>query len=49
MEYALRHKEELEIFVGGLPSKMDEKEIREFFQSNQVSILTARILRDKTG
>lgn len=49
IEYAMKNKDRLELFVGGLPASCQEKEVRELFSKEGVTILTVRVLRDRQG
>lgn len=44
--YAMDNKNELEIFIGGVPYEMDENSIRKFFKEKGVNLFLVRLLKD---
>lgn len=47
--YAMDNKNELEIFIGGVPYEMDENSIRKFFKEKGVNLFLVRLLKDQKG
>lgn len=44
--YAMEHKDELEVFIAGMPYDMNEVAIRNFFKTHEINLFLVRILRD---
>jgi hypothetical protein len=45
-KHAIENKNELEIFIGGIPYEMDENILRGYFKDHNVNLFLVRILKD---
>ena len=48
-KHAIENKNELEIFIGGIPYEMDENVLRGYFKDHNVNLFLVRILKDEKG
>jgi RNA recognition motif-containing protein len=48
-KHAMENKNDLEIFIGGVPYEMDENTLRGYFKDHDVNLFLVRILKDEKG